>query len=94
MRWLQPGENPREVLSRHAERGPKRFKLEFTYADLAYVLGMSEGALRTAVHREQIDPESLESIGQFLVERVERGLLQERSLRDLVGEARRMIGEK
>jgi len=74
---LRPGQNPREVLSNHAERGPKRFNLEFTYSDLAGLLGMSEGSLRLAVHRGRFDPSNLESVVEFVAER--RAILAERT---------------
>lgn len=92
---LQPGDNPRDVLSNHNERGPKRFTLEFTYEDLADLLGMTEGALRTAVHRGRFDPGDLSSLLEYVSE---RHTLMERDkrtvkLRDLVAEARSLIGE-
>lgn len=81
------------MLSRHVERGPKRFRLaDFTYAELAEGLDMTEGALRTAVSRDQVDPTSVQSIVRFAVQRGRR--LEEASLRDLVGEARTLIEEE
>ena len=55
--------NPRDYFPQHRERGPKRF--EYTYADLADALGMTEVAVRQAVSRGKFDPHSLPSICHF-----------------------------
>jgi len=46
MRALQRGENPRDVLSCHRERGPKRY--EYTVEDVARVTGYAVNTLRTS----------------------------------------------
>jgi len=44
MRALQRGENPRNALSRHQERGPKRY--EYTVEDVSMVTGYAISTLR------------------------------------------------
>jgi hypothetical protein len=60
---IPAGANPRTFLRRHRERGPKRFV--FTYADLADLFGMTEGAVRQAVSRGKFDPHNLHSLCHF-----------------------------
>lgn len=65
MKQIPPGVDPRKFLSHHRERGPKRFA--YTYADLAVLFGMTEGAVRQAVSRGKFDPRSLSSLFHFWV---------------------------
>jgi hypothetical protein len=89
---LKPGENPRASLGRHAERGPKRFTVEYTYGDLSRLLEMSEGSVRLAVHRGKLDPTQLDSLFEFV--RMRQKVLEESSsLRKLVAKARRLVRE-
>lgn len=83
---LKRGQNPRLHLERHRERGRKRFVFEVTYEDLAAMYEMTEAAVRKAVSRGQLDPESAQSIAEFYHYR------QADSLRDLVQEARTLTG--
>ena len=64
---LQPGQNPRDVLSNHRERGFKQFS--YTYEDLAALFGMTVGAVRSAVHRGCFDPECLLSVVAYAAKR-------------------------
>lgn len=57
---VPPGTNPRHFLSRHKERGPKKWI--YSYKSLAKQLGMTVAALQQAVHRGKVDPSSLKSI--------------------------------
>lgn len=86
---FKKGQNPRAILERHRERGPKRF--EYTYEDLADLFGMSRGALRVAVSRKQVDPESMNSIVEFYIKRNQAALNE--GLKDLVEEARALMEE-
>lgn len=80
------GQNPRLVLEQHRERGPKRFLVEITYSDLANLFEMTEVAVRKAVSRGQIDPESMDSIVDYYQHR------RSNSLHRLVEEARSLTG--
>ena len=60
---LKPGENPRDALSCHRERGEAH--KTYTYVDLAEILGMSVIAVRKAVSRGRFDPCSLRSVYEF-----------------------------
>lgn len=59
---FRPGENPRLTLSRHTERGAKKFL--YTYKDLAELYGVSLWSIRMWVRSKNkiLDPSSLESI--------------------------------
>ena len=41
---LEPGDNPREALGNHKERGPKRFY--YTYEDIARICGLASSTVR------------------------------------------------
>lgn len=64
---LVKGSNPREVFRKHKERGPKRFT--YTYEDLARLSGVTIDALRKRISRGAFDPNSFESVIQYLVSR-------------------------
>ena len=88
---LKPGDNPRAVLSRHNERGPKRFVVEYSYEDLSRMLGISEGAVRLAVHRGRFDPSKFEEVVGFAISKSQQ-LNERKSLKALVAEARNLSG--
>jgi len=89
---LKRGQNPREILEGHRERGPKKYF--YTQEDLAEAFEMTRGALRVAMARGQVDPESLQSIVEYFVRRQGERLVEEHaeSLRGLVEEARSLTG--
>ena len=89
---LKRGQDPRRVLGRHRERGPK--VIGYTYEEVADFLGMTGGALRVAITRGQVDPQSLESIMEYYLYRHDKAVLSERKgrLRGLVQEARALTG--
>ena len=68
----------------------RRFRDGWTYEDLARELGMTETAVRVAVHRGRFDPDSIDSITKYWIER--NDFLEEPSLRGLVAEARALFG--
>jgi hypothetical protein len=89
---LKRGQNPRKILEGHRERGPKKYF--YTQEDLAEAFGMTRGALRVAMARGQVDPESLQSIVEYFVRRQGEQLIERHSesLRGLVEEARSLTG--
>lgn len=63
MQNFPDGVNPREYLSAHRERGPKRF--EYTVHDVAELLGVSVKTvynMKSRKHSDRLDMTSLESI--------------------------------
>lgn len=89
---LKRGQNPRLILEGHRERGPKKYF--YTQEDLAETFGMTRGALRAAVTRGLVDPESFKSIVEYYVRRQGEQLVEERaeSLKGLIEEARSLTG--
>ena len=87
---LRPGIDPRKVLSHHRERGPKRF--QFTYADIAEALEMTEAAVRKAASRGRFDPGNLESLLEFCIEKYSKPKAEGPSMRSLIEEARALTG--
>jgi len=57
---LEPGQNPREHLSRHRERGSRR--MYYTTADLARLYGVSVAMIYRLTRGGHLDPTDLESI--------------------------------
>jgi transposase len=60
LRSLRAGENPREALSNHNERGPER--MTYTRQDLAQLYGVSIHTLYHWVSDGKLDPHSLDSV--------------------------------
>lgn len=67
---LKRGENPRLVLSRHRERGPRRY--EYTQADLAELFGVAQQTIYNWVGQGTLDPGDLTSICRLWHERQTR----------------------
>lgn len=60
--------DPREVWKgRHRERGEARFS--FTYSDIARAAGVSKKTVQNAASRGEVDPDDLESVIAFVVNR-------------------------
>jgi hypothetical protein len=59
--------DPRVRLSRHRERGPKKFF--YTYADIARICGLSVASVQTYASRGDFEPGDLESVIAFVVAR-------------------------
>jgi uncharacterized protein YjcR len=64
------GMNPREHLSRHGERGPKRFS--YTYDDLAEAFDVKPRTLRSWVHSGKLDPADIADVCRFYRDRARR----------------------
>ncbi len=89
---LKRGQDPRKFLENHRERGAKQFT--HSYEDIAEAAGVGQGAVRMAVSRGQLDPESISSIVEFVLDR-RRDLTEHRgTLKTLVQEARSLTGIK
>jgi transcriptional regulator with XRE-family HTH domain len=71
----------------------RRFRDGWTYEDLARELGMTEAAVRVAVHRGKFDPDSIDSITEYWISR-SGGFGVSPSLRELVAEARALLGRR
>jgi hypothetical protein len=61
---FQPGQNPRDVLAHHCERGPKRYF--YTYADVALVTGLA----LTTVRSSGLDMTDLAAVARFVANRL------------------------
>jgi hypothetical protein len=73
MKPLQPGENPREVMSHHKERGPKRYT--YTLEDIAAASGYTLGSVRQLTARGMVergvgaDPSDLRAVAMLVQRR-------------------------
>jgi len=65
---LKPGENPRQMLPGHKERGPVPHG--FTLADIAKAAGVGNQTVRKAITDKRLDPSDLASVAAY----VNRGL--------------------
>jgi hypothetical protein len=61
---LKPGEDPRNVLPGHQERG----KIQFAYdlAQIAVAANLNYQTVRKAVSQEKLDPENLRSVASYI----------------------------
>lgn len=67
--------DPRVTFRNHRERGPKRFPRRrpgWTYASVAAAAGVSEGAVKKAVERGQLDMDDLGSVVDWVAKRRQR----------------------
>ena len=71
---LKPGENPRDKLPGHRERGPKRFW--YGYREIGAVLGCSVGAVKAMIGRGELDPADLGSIARAVAYRAAKAGLK------------------
>lgn len=76
-RVMGPGENPREVLENHRERGPKRF--EYTWTDLGELTGLAPRTVQQYASKGRFDVTDLKSIFRFVREREEKAKQDHRS---------------
>ena len=61
---LLPGQNPRRILPKHRERGPKRWT--YTYADIAKASGLSLGTVKNYKKLGRLDPADLGSVARLI----------------------------